>query len=97
MAQRRTDLCQWAQAFHLGLIEQQVLRARVRYDELPSSLGDLEMAESGPGAQVHDIDGAAGRGPERNGSLNLLGLRPRRAGGRVFRRFGPPLLDSAIV
>ena len=83
---RRADLGQWADLGHLGVGEQQVLRASLGEDGLAQSLRLLDALQAQVGAEVHDVCGAAGGTGHGDGPVDGLFLSPVRASlGEILR------------
>src|SRR6266508_2551934 len=85
-AERRADLGEGAEALHLLLVEQEVLRAGLGPDALPLGLRALDALEAEPRRQVNDVDGAVGEPADQDGAIDRFLFRPVRTGRREVGR-----------
>ena len=95
-AQWRADLGQGAALRHLGVGQQQVLRAGFRPHALPQALGLLDPFQTQLSAEVHDVGGASGCGRHLHRAVDRLLFRPVRTRRGEVRRMRVALAKKLV-
>ena len=95
--ERRADLGEGAQALHLLVGQEQVLRAGLRPHLLAFRLRALDALEAEPGAEMHHVHRAVGEPADEDGAVDRLFLRPVRAGRGEIGGRGPALGDGLVL
>ena len=90
-------LAQRAHLGHLGVGQQQVLRAGLGPDALTPRLGLLDALQPQVGAEMHDVGGAAGGAGHGYGPVDGFLLGPVGAGHGEELRVGVTLGDELVL
>src|SRR5712692_10650666 len=96
-AEGRADLGEGAEALHLFLVQQEVLRTGLGPDPLAFALRPLDALEAEPGREVDDIDGTLGELADQDGAIDRLFFRPVGAGGWEIHGRRAPRRDGLVL
>src|SRR6266508_6850921 len=91
------DLGEGTEARHLFVVEEQILRARLRPHALPLRLRALDALEAEARREMDDVDRALRELSDEDGAIDRLLLRPIGTGGREVRGRCPPFRDGFVL